>query len=405
MTGSDEAIDSPVVEELTRAGAKIYDGHKTDQVPPDAELLVYSLAIPEDNPERRAAAARGLATLSYPEILGLISRDKYTIAVAGTHGKTTTTAMIAEVLLAAKFDPTVIVGSLLKNRRSNLIVGQSRYLVAEACEYRRSFLNLSPQILIITNVDNDHLDYYRDLADIQSAFAELATKLPAAGRLICQAKNSLLAPVIAKTNCLVIDYEDISTVGLQLLVWGRHNVSNAQAVPALGQVLDINIASARGALNNFGGTWRRLEALGRTAAGALIYDDYAHHPTEIKATLAAAREHFPQQRIIVAFQPHLYSRTKLLFNDLAASFGVADEVLLLPIYAAREPDDQAVTSQALAAAIAAKKPDAKYFSSFAATEKYLSHRLQRADVLITMGAGDVYKIAEHCAAGRFVDNS
>ena len=383
-----------MVEELIQAGAKIYEGHKANQVPRDADLLVYSLAIPEDNPERSFAAEHNLPTLSYPQILGLISQDRDTIAVAGTHGKTTTTAMAGEVLLAAGFDPTVIVGSLLKNRRSNLIVGQSQYLVVEACEYRRSFLNLSPKILIITNIDNDHLDYYRDLADIQSAFAELAAKIPANGRLICQAKNSLLAPVINRTVCPVVDYETMPTTDLRLQVWGWHNISNAQAVLALGQVLNLDVSSARGALNKFGGTWRRLEALGRTAAGALIYDDYAHHPTEIKTTLAAAREHFSQQRLIVAFQPHLYSRTKLLFNDLAASFGAADEVLLLPIYAAREPNDQTVTSQDLAAAIAANKQNVKYLPSFAAAEKYLTKQLRRGEVLITMGAGDVYKIAE-----------
>ena len=200
--------------------------------------------------------------------------------------------------------------------------------------------------------------------------------------------------MINRTVCPVVDYETMPTTDLRLQVWGWHNISNAQAVLALGQVLNLDVSSARGALNKFGGTWRRLEALGRTAAGALIYDDYAHHPTEIKTTLAAAREHFSQQRLIVAFQPHLYSRTKLLFNDLAASFGAADEVLLLPIYAAREPNDQTVTSQDLAAAIAANKQNVKYLPSFAAAEKYLTKQLRRGEVLITMGAGDVYKIAE-----------
>ena len=400
VTGSDMSLDSPVVSELVKvpptagqAGAKIYEGHKADQLPTKATLVIYSLAITDDNPELVEARARGISTLSYPQALGLMAKDKYTIAIAGTHGKTTTTAMVAGILLEAKLDPTVIVGSLLKTKSgqgSNLIVGQSKYLVAEACEYRRSFLNLSPRILVITNIDNDHLDYYRDLADIQSAFAPLAAKVPKGGFLICAVTDPLLAPVIKNSVCQIVDYEKIESANLKLLVPGAHNVKNAQAALAVGEVLKISPPISVGALNKFNGTWRRFEFLGQTKSGAFIYDDYGHHPNEIKATLTTMRNSFPKARLVVAFQPHLYSRTKLLFNEFVTSFNLVDELLLLPIYAAREVNDSAITSQTLAAAI----PHSKYFPNFLTAQNYLVQTLRAGDVFLTLGAGNVYKIAE-----------
>ncbi len=390
VTGSDLVLTSPIVAELKKQGAKISHGHKASQVPAGCQLLVYSLAIPESNPERRAATRRGLTQLSYPQALGLISQGKFTIAVAGTHGKTTTAAMVADILLAARRDPMVIVGSLLRrpdNHRSNFIAGEGP-VVVEACEYRRSFLNLSPRILVITNIDTDHLDYYRDLADIQSAFAELAAKVPPDGFLICDRQNPKLQPVLLNTRCLTIDYRRLGR-GFKLKVPGEHNILNAQAALAAAKVLRISPSLALGALNKFKGTWRRFEDRGQTRSGARLYDDYAHHPTEIRATLAAARAKFPKRRIVVVFQPHLYSRTKLLFDDFVVSFSQADEVLVLPIYAAREARDPAVTSQILAAAI-----QARYFPTFAAAEKYLNQRLGRGDLLLTMGAGDVYVLTQ-----------
>lgn len=395
VTGSDLSRSSPILIELRKAGAKIFSGHRVSQLPPEADLVIYSLAIPAANVEYRHAQTLKIPLLSYPQALGLISKDKFTIAVSGTHGKTTTTAMIGEIFQAAKLSPTVIVGSLLNRGRTNLVVGQSKYLVAEACEYRESFLNLSPQILVITNIDNDHLDYYKNLRAIQRAFARLAAKVPTDGFLICDRRDPRLAPVLTsrRRQCKVVDYREVAS-NFKLLVPGDHNRANAQAALAVATTIGISSVTSVGALNKFNGTWRRLEYLGRTRRGARLYDDYAHHPTEIRATLAAVRRDLKPRRLIAVFQPHLYSRTKLLFHDLAATLAAADEVLLLPIYAAREKPDQTINSRHLAAAVDQAGTPTRYFGSFQTAEKYLNQRLGRGELLLTMGAGDIYVLAQ-----------
>lgn len=389
VSGSDLAA-SPVTQALQSLGAKIYFGHKAEHLTPDLDLVVYTIAAAADNPELVRARELKIPSQSYPEFLGQLSRQKKTIAVAGTHGKTTTTAMLARALIAAGFDPTVIVGSWLSRAEGNFIAGQADWLLVEACEYQRSFLNLWPKVLIITNIDNDHLDYYRDLADIQSAFAEFATRVPQDGFLICQAENSLLAPVIKNAVCQIVDYEKITIAGLKLQVPGWHNLADGKAALAVALTFGASRPGALAALNKFTGVWRRFEYLGQTSAGARVYDDYGHHPTAIKATLAGARELFPRARLTVVFQPHLYSRTKLLLKEFAGSFALADEVLVLPIYAAREKPDPTITSQTLATAIS----HSKYFPDFLTAQKYLRQRLRAGDVFITLGAGDVYHLAE-----------
>lgn len=403
VSGSDRQINSPVIKELKKLGAKIYRGHKANQVPLGVESVVHTTAVGPGNPEWEEAKRRGVPLLSYPEMLGRLTADKYTIAVAGTHGKTTTTAMLADILAAGKLDPTVIVGSLLKPKNkkvtpSNLIIGRSKYFIVEACEYKRAFLNLSPQILVITNIDNDHLDYYRDLADIQSAFAALAGKIPLTGTLICDVRDPLLAPVIAAARCRLIDYRQFDRVAnrLSLQVLGVHNRLNAAAALAVGKALRISAATSRAALHRFRGTWRRLEYLGRTRRGARLYDDYAHHPTEIRATLAAVCRDLAPRRLMVIFQPHLYSRTKLLFREFTGSFSQADEVLILPIYAAREPRDLAISSRTLAAAI----PQATYVPNFSSAIRRISALANRDDLILTLGAGDVFVLGQKLRYNR-----
>lgn len=371
VSGSDQS-ESVVTRELAKAGAKIFLSHDAKNIPPESDLVIHSIAITAHNPELLEAKRLTIGTLSYPEALGLISRDKFTIAVAGTHGKTTTTAMIAKIMIDAGLDPTVIVGSFLLDRQSNFIAGRGKYFVVEACEYRRSFLNLSPQILVITNIDNDHLDYYRDLDDIRSAFAELAAKVPADGRVITE-----------KEYCRV-------KTDFKLLAPGAHNLRNAQVALAVAEALGIDPAAARWSLAEFRGTRRRFERRGETSEGALVYDDYAHHPTEVRATLAGAREQFPDRKIIVIFQPHLYSRTKLLFDDLAASFGGADQVLLLPVYAAREPFDPSVNSAMLAKAIGSRATTVPDFAAARAALPTL--HASSSTLIITMGAGDISEL-------------
>ena len=397
VSGSDQS-PSHIIEELERLGALISIGHAAESLAQEVDLVVYAIAIPEDNPELYEAKRRGIPTLTYPELLGLVSKDYYTIAISGTHGKTTTTGMVAQVLRDGGLEPTVVIGSLLRDQEqkgSNFIAGVGKYFVVEACEYQRSFLNLDPTILVITNIDNDHLDYYKDIADIQSAFRELAKKVPEEGFVVTNPKDSFIKEAVLDIRAKVIDYTKfVQMPPLKLQVPGMHNQLNAAAALAVADILKIPKVEAEAALKHFPGTWRRFEYKGKTVNGALIYDDYGHHPTEIKATLKAAREQFPKQKIVVAFQPHLYSRTKLLFNDFAKSFSNADEVLLAPIYAAREPNDPDISSGLLAEKIKKEGKNATAFENFNILTEHLLQRISSDQVIITLGAGDIFKVGD-----------
>ena len=350
VVGSDRD-HSLITEKLMADGAMIFIGHDAVQVSAQCDLLVYSPAISRDNPELLIAREKGVQVLSYPEALGMISRGMRTVAVAGTHGKTTTTAMIAEVLVGASKNPTVIVGSLLKSG-TNFIAGTSDIFIVEACEYKRSFLNLSPEILVITNIDNDHLDYYGSIEGVQKAFAELVEKIPAHGAIVCDPSDPRVAPVLTKAVARIVDYTlGNPTSKLELAVSGEHNKKNARAALAVARILDVDEIEACTLLAEFQGTWRRMEYKGKIENGGLVYDDYAHHPTEVKATLQGFRAKYPDHRIRVVFQPHLYSRTKLLLNDFAQSFSDADEVIVAPIYAAREKPDSEINAGILAGEI------------------------------------------------------
>ena len=394
VSGSDVA-QTEITEALEKLGACIFYTHEAGNILDGTALIVRTLAIADDNAEYAEARRRGIPVKTYPEFLGAISRNKYTVAVSGTHGKTTTTGMIAEGAIAGGLNPTVVIGSLLTNARSNFIGGTGKYLIAEACEYKRSFLNLSPSILVVTNIDNDHMDYYKDIADIQSAFAEFAAKLPKDGFLVCDAGDPLLSPVIAATKAKVVDYRNYFDENIALKMPGAHNKKNAAAARVALECLGMEPEVARKAIGNFAGTWRRFEYKGETKCGALLYDDYAHHPTEIKATLRGAREMFPEKKIIVVFQPHLYSRTKLLFDEFAASFADADEVFLAPIYAAREPHDPSVSLKTLAQKIAENGTTAHATDNLEEITNALSApRYGARHLLLTMGAGDVYGVGE-----------
>lgn len=335
--------------------------------------------------------------LSYPQTLDLISKEKYTIAVSGTHGKTTTTAMVASILIDAGLDPSVIVGSLMKHpdgSESNFIAGKSKYLIVEADEYKKSFHNLHPHILVINNIDEDHLDFYKDLADIQNSFAELAKRIPADGFLVCNTSDPHVQPVIKQVTCKVIDYGSKKSE-IKLKIPGEHNRSNARAVLAVAEALGIDQKKAEQTLEQFSGVWKRFEYKGETANGALVYDDYAHNPQKIKAALAGARELFPKKRIVVVFQPHLYSRTKLLLEIFATSFADADEIILLPIFAAREVHDQSISSEVLAERMGVHHVGGVSCKTEAETEQYLRKTLTKNDVLITAGAGEAFKVGEN----------
>ncbi len=398
VTGCDKST-SIITDRLASLGAEITLGHKAENLKEDVDLVVYTIAIEGNNPEFLRAKELGILTMSYPEILGLLSREKYTIAVSGTHGKTTTTAMIGKILIDAKKDPTIIVGSLMNGPMSNLVVGQSEYLVAEACEYRRSFLNLTPRIVVITNIDNDHLDYYKDIDDIKSAFREFARKLGKSDYLVCNLSDPTVQSMVENIDCNIVDYSKNDIVSkLKLKVVGDHNIENAKASFSVSEILKIDAKIAKNSLEEFSGTWRRFEFKGRTANGVMVYDDYAHHPTEIRATLSGARQYFKDKKIAVIFQPHLYSRTKLLLNDFAKSFDNVDAVFLTDIYAAREPKDESISSKILAEKIN-EQHETGYHKAICVgnienSEKYLKEKEKDFDVIITMGAGDVSGLSD-----------
>lgn len=362
---------------------------------PEADAYVYSDAWLYRGPEIIAAArATGKPVMSYFETLGGIAKKYRVVAIAGTHGKTTTTAMTAEALIAAELDPTVIVGSFVKTFNSNFRGGKSDVFVVEADEYMRHFLNFDPFITVITNIEADHLDCYKDLADIEDAFRTLVGKT--SGVVVCDPSDPSVARVIAGSTLQIVDYTKLLDKVPQLSVPGEHNRKDAAAALAVSQVLGADISKASGALAAFAGTWRRLEKKGVTKMGTIVYDDYAHHPTEARASLQALRELYPrgEKKITVVFQPHLYSRTKALFDDFVMAFNQADSVYFLPIYFAREDPDPSISSDMLAEAVSQYVP-ARAFPDFAGAEAALAAEgLGPNDVLVTMGAGEAYKIGE-----------
>ncbi len=399
VSGSDISL-SRITEDLEKEGITIYKGHHANNLPPEIDLVIYTIAATENNPELKEARARGVMCMTYPEALGLLTKEYTTIAICGTHGKTTTTAMVASMMKACGKNPTVIVGSLLSNGGlnatgdsvaspghqkdglgTNFIQGDSEYLIVEACEYKRSFLNLHPTHIIVTNIDADHLDYYKDLADIQSAFQSFADKLPSSGSLITHA-NVDLVTIAKKINGDVISEDEI-----HLSVLGGHNKRNAQLALALASTLGLSESKAREGLLAFKGTWRRLEYKGIWHDIAM-YDDYGHHPTEIKATLQALREKYPHGKytLYVVFQPHLFSRTQALLDDFANSFIDADKICIMPIYAAREVDDGSISSHDLVE----KTHNAISMETFDEIQKYVLGRPHYKCVLLTLGAGDVF---------------
>jgi UDP-N-acetylmuramate--alanine ligase len=402
VTGSDISR-STITDDLKRLGAKIFiDLEKNPKVKsrikPRTDLAVRSIAITKDNPDIKEARKLGIKILTYPQTLALLTKDYYTIAVSGTHGKTTTTAMLAKVCIDNGLDPTVIVGSLIKESGSNFIKGKSGLFIVEACEYKKSFLNLTPNMLIITNIDNDHLDYYKNIKNIQKAFRALALKLPKDGFLICNRKDPRLKPVLRGLKCKIIDYVHEKTK-LKLKIPGDHNIENAKAALAAARLLKAKPLKSKKSLENYKGAWRRAEYKGKIDNGAIVYDDYAHHPTEIRATLLGFKEKYPTKKIVAVFQPHLYSRTKSLLDDLCRSFDHARSVILLPIYAAREKEDKSINSSMLVRELIRRNIDAIYLNDFDVASEYIGRILNRDTLLITMGAGDIYKVGERIIKG------
>jgi len=398
VTGSDREA-SPVTELLEKKGIKVVIGQKTENLSDGTTLVVYSDSVPADNPERTRAKELGVEQLSYFAMLGKVSEGKKTVAVAGTHGKTTTTGMLGKILKDAGASPTVVVGSLVKDFGSNYLHGDSDLFVVEACEYKDHLLELSPAVLVITNLEWDHTDYFASLEALQETFRKAIEKVAVDGVIVTDPSNPNIAPLLVHAKARVVDYTKEGSYELRLL--GEFNQQNARAAAAAARVVAPELTQEQIAtsLASFQGTWRRFEHKGKTKNGADVYDDYAHHPTAVKATLEALRAknrkaspYGLQGKVFVAFHPHLYSRTKDLLNDFAAAFGSADKVFIAPIYAAREVDDGTISNEILAEHIRAQGVDAVALD-FAGIEEALS-TAGAGDVVMTMGAGDIYKVAD-----------
>jgi UDP-N-acetylmuramate--alanine ligase len=412
VTGSD-AADSPYCERLRAVGIEPRLGHDAANLPADAELVV-STAIPEHNPELAAARAAGASVLHRGDLLGEVSRLRPTIAVAGTHGKTTTASMVAHVLLACEREPGFLIGGELRSARTNAAWGAGAWTVVEADESDRSFLKLRRDVAIVTNVELDHHATYGSLGELRTAFEEFLA--PASQRIVSvQAAATLGATTVGET--FGIEAGDVRAerlelhqggsrfeldgVSVQLRVPGRHNVLNALAALAACRAAGVELTDAAAALASFGGASRRFEEHGHSELGALIVDDYAHHPTEVRATLEAARSYHPA-RLIACFQPHLYSRTRMLAREFGAALALADEVVVLDVYPAREraEDFPGVSGRLIAAAAAdaaAGRP-VWWLPSLEDAERMLRAELREGDLLLTLGAGDVDELARRLTA-------
>jgi UDP-N-acetylmuramate--alanine ligase len=393
VEGSDSS-PSEVTHMLEKLGVVIHYGQGENYVSSDTDLVLYSKAIPVDSPDLVYAREQDMKILTYPEMLGVISLDKKTIQITGTHGKTTTTAMTAGTLILAGVDPTVVVGSFMHTDKgkTNYIEGKSEYLVLESCEYGRSFEHINPYVLVITNIEEDHLDYYKDLADIQSAFKDVVDKVPVEGVIICNPNDPNVKPVLADARAKIIDYTEIDMDSIDLQVPGEHNKQNAQAAAAVAEFLGVEKMAIRRGLKNFRGTWRRFDHRGCMKNGAILYDDYAHHPTAIRTTLAGFREKFPDKKITLIFHPQLYSRTKQLKDDFITELSKADDVVLAPIFPAREPFDETINSAMLAEGILKNDTKVIALETFGEIATYVKENTDGNSVVVTMGAGDIYKI-------------
>ena len=399
VTGQDMQ-EGEIVSELKNLGIDIKIGQSYENIPRDTDLIVYTIAIEYYDKDLYNKVKNGkMPSKSYPEMLGVISENKYTIAVCGTHGKTTTTGMISEILIDAGKSPTVVVGSLLKNK-TNFIKGDSDLFVVEACEYRRSFLNINPNVLVITNIDEDHLDYYKDIEDIKNAFHSMAMKVPSDGFIICNPKDKNISDVVKGAMGKVVDYASYFDKDMKLMIPGVHNKKDAAAAVAAAATVGVSVEDSQKFLEKFPGTWKRFEYRGKLNNGSLLYDDYAHHPTEIMSTLEGFREIYPKEdnwKIFVIFQPHLFSRTKLLLADFAKSFFETDMVFVLPIYFAREVDDGTISSDILVNEINKHSNNAESFKSFEMLEKYMADNLGKMNdkcIIMTMGAGNASRIGD-----------
>ena len=429
ISGSDWH-ESELTKELEALGIRVAIGQRAENISAAIDLVVYTAAVHEDNEELRAAKTLNIPLMPRSVLLGQIMKQyPHSVGIAGTHGKTTTTSILSALLLAGEKDPTIAVGGVLDLIGGNLRIGASDYFVAEACEYTNTFLSLYPTDVIVLNVEEDHLDFFKDIHDIRASFAKYVNLVPADGTAYVNAEIDDYATLFAGASCQVASYGildgntnvnspsspytyaaanviydnhgcgsfDFIAEGkflgrVQMGLIGRHNVSNALPAIALALKYGVSMETVIAALPSFTGTRRRFEYKG-TLGGIRIYDDYAHHPTEIRATLSSA--HCGQKRTVTVFQPHTYTRTKALLPEFAEALSLSDVVVLAKIYAARETDTLGVSSQTLADEISKKGKEVYYFDTFDEIENFLLQFCSDGDLLITMGAGDIVNVGEN----------
>lgn len=418
VSGSDTA-PSDITKHLKSLGGTIFKGHSAKNIK-NADVVVTSSAISSENSEVVTAREASIPVIPRAEMLAELMRLKYGIAIAGAHGKTSTTSIVASILDKGDLDPTVVIGGKLKSISSNAILGQGDFIVAEADESDGSFLKISPTIAVVTNIDREHLDFYQDLDAIKKVFLSFINKIPFYGLAILCLDNEPIQDLIPKITKRYTTYGMSSQADLQarnvvmeglksrfcvyhrgeklgevvLNLPGIHNVYNAMASIAVGIEIDIPFDIIKHALEALQGVQRRLEIKGETK-GITIVDDYGHHPTEIKTTLYAVKECWPDRRIVVVFQPHRYTRTKALFDDFTRSFYQSELLLVLPIYSAGEKEIKGIDSIALYEGIKMYgHKEVIYVEGFKKAVSYLKEILKEGDVLITMGAGDVWKVGE-----------
>jgi UDP-N-acetylmuramate--alanine ligase len=412
VSGSD-AKRSDVTARLERLGVRVDEGHDARHVG-DADVVVVSSAVDAANPELAEARRRGIPVIPRAEMLAELMRLRYGIAVAGAHGKTTTTSMIALVLEQAGLDPTAVIGGRLSAFGSNARLGRGEYMVAEADESDRSFLKLSPSIAVVTNLDREHMEAYGSVENLEQAFVDFANKVPFYGAVVACADDPMLASLLPRITRRLITYglgtsadvvgRDV-TLGafearcrvarglhelgkVSLKVPGRHNVQNALAAVAVGLELEVPFANIAAALAEFGGAERRFQRLGE-AGGVMVVDDYGHHPTEISAVIAAARAGLTR-RVVVVFQPHRYSRTRDLLDDFGPAFSGADEIVLTDIYAASEPPLPGITLESFADRVRqATSVPVHTVAALGDLPAFVARRARPGDLVITLGAGSI----------------
>lgn len=420
ISGSDMK-ESDLTKKLAEKGMKIVIGQTASNITDDIDVIVYTAAIRSDNPEYQRAVESKIPMLTRAELLGeIMSNYPVAIGVSGTHGKTTTTSMLSEIMIAANLDPTITVGGILPSIGGNLRVGSSGNFITEACEYTNSFLSFCPTIGVILNVQEDHLDFFKDLDDIRNSFRQYANLLPSGGLLVINGDIEDASYIYKDVKCPVVTvgsgenndysaadieydtkgccsytliYKGVKKGRIPLGVPGIHNVYNSLAAVATADFLEIPLDVTASALSVFNGTERRFQKKGELN-GFTIIDDYAHHPVEIDATLNSAKN-YPHNRIVCIFQPHTYTRTNAFLKDFAKSLSEADLVILADIYAAREKNTIGISSADLKAEIDALGTECIFEPDFSKIEKYIIDNCVKGDLVITMGAGNIVEVGEH----------